>query len=67
MIRCWQCGVEPHETFDVSTMESATVTEIAGRWPSGDHEHAQRPPTPAELEQAGHQALIRIRTEAMGA
>lgn len=64
-IRCWQCGAEPLETFDISTVDSATVREIPGRWPPGDHEHAERAPTPAELEQAGHRALTRIRDEAM--
>ncbi len=64
-MRCWQCGVEPLETFDVSTMESAQPVEIAGRWPAGDHEHAERPPTTAELEQAGHVALQRIRHQAL--
>jgi hypothetical protein len=65
-MRCWQCGVEPLETFDVGTLDSPTVREIPGRWPPGDHEHAERPPTAAELERAGHNALMRIRAEVMG-
>lgn len=60
-MRCWLCGAEPLEVFDASTMESATVQLIPGRWPTGDHEHAEAPPTPGQLEQAGHEALQRIR------
>jgi hypothetical protein len=63
-VRCWLCGVVPLSEIDTSTLGSAFSTSVAGRWPAGDHEHAERPPTPAELEQAGHEALIRIRNAA---
>jgi hypothetical protein len=60
-MRCWSCGVEP-EMVDVSTVTDAQPRYISGRWPTGDdHEHAERPPTPGQLEQAGHEALMRIR------
>lgn len=67
-VRCWQCGAEPLETYEVSTLSDAEPQYIAGRWPPSDdrHTHAERPPTPAELEQAGHAALQRIRSEAIG-
>jgi hypothetical protein len=37
-----------------------------GRWPASTdgHQHAEVPPTPGQLEQAGHEALMRIRREA---
>ena len=65
-MRCWQCGVEPLEVFETTTLLDAQPTYIAGRWPPGDHEHAERPPTPGQLEQAGHEALSRIYSAASG-
>lgn len=67
-MRCWLCGMEPLTEIDISTLSSAFSTRMRGRWPpSADgHTHAERPPTPAELEQAGHEALQRIRREAIG-
>lgn len=40
--------------------------EINGLFPAAadGHQHAVRPPTPAELERAGHEALSRIQREA---
>lgn len=59
---CWQCGVEPVDTYDVRTM--AGVERVIPRWPdSGDHPHALTPPTPDDLVAAGYAALNRI-TEA---
>lgn len=65
-MRCWLCGAEPLETYDVSTPSDAGPRYIPGRWPpaEGGHTHAVRPPTPGELEQAGHEALMRIQQEA---
>lgn len=63
-VRCWLCGVEPLEVFETTTWGDAQPTYIAGRWPAGDHEHAVDPPTPGQLEQAGHAALMRIRAAA---
>jgi hypothetical protein len=60
-VRCWLCGVEPLEVFETTAFGDAQPTCIAGRWPPGDHGHAERPPTPGELEQAGHEALMRIK------
>lgn len=60
-MKCWQCGVEPLETHEVTTLTDAQPRHIPGRWPPGDHEHAVDPPTPGQLEQAGHEALMRIR------
>jgi hypothetical protein len=65
---CWWCGVEPTEvveqTFDITVMEQVEpVQQIKHswvRWPQGDHEHAELPPSPAQLEQAGHEVLARI-------
>lgn len=56
-MNCWQCGVEPLEVHETTALGEAQPRCIAGRWPAGDHEHAERPPTPGELEQAGHKAL----------
>lgn len=61
-MRCWQCGIESLEVFETTTLSDLQPTYIEGRWPAGDHEHAERPPTPTELEHAGHEALMRIRT-----
>lgn len=60
-MRCWQCGVEPLEVYETTTFGETRPSYLPGRWPAGDHEHAERPPTPGELEQAGHEALMRIK------
>ena len=67
-MRCWLCGVKPLHEIDTSALNSAFSTTAPGRWPpsTDGHTHAERPPTPAELEQAGHAALQRIRNEAIG-
>jgi len=64
-MRCWLCGAEP-EMVNIQTMEEAQPRLIPGQWPAAvdGHEHAVRPPTPGELEQAGHEALSRIHREA---
>jgi hypothetical protein len=51
---------------DASTLLDAEPRLIPGRWLTSDrsHQHAERPPTPGELEQAGHEALMRIRNAA---
>ena len=65
-MRCWLCGAEPLETFEVSTLSDAQPRYVPGRWPAAEdgHTHAVRQPTPGELEQAGHDALMRIIREA---
>jgi hypothetical protein len=62
-MRCWQCGAEPLEVFDVTTLGDAEPRYMPGRWPPGDHEHAVTPPTPAEIAAAGDAALARIVEE----
>ena len=59
-MRCWQCGVEP-ELVEVTTLTDAQPRYVPGRWPPGDHVHAVTPPTPGQLEQAGHDTLSRIQ------
>jgi hypothetical protein len=62
-VRCWQCGVEPLSIVDTTTLGSPFATYTPGRWPPSidGHEHAETPPTPGQLEQAGHAALMKIR------
>jgi hypothetical protein len=60
-VRCWLCGVEPEGIVETTGLGDAKRSFVPGHWPPGDHEHAERPPTPAQLEQAGHEALMRIR------
>jgi hypothetical protein len=61
-LRCWQCGIEPADTIEASTL--CGDNRIIPRWPiGGDHPHALTPPTPDDLVVAGHAALKRV-TEA---
>lgn len=63
-MRCWLCGAEPLEVHSVVGMESPNPVIIFVRWPeNGDHEHADRPPTPDELIESGHVALLNIQAE----
>lgn len=60
-MRCWWCGVEPEALIDVTSLD-APEPQYLPNWPrGGDHEHAEHKPTPPQLEQAGHEALMRIR------
>lgn len=61
VVRCWLCGASPDVFVAVKSMDSPDHVVVV-RWPVGDreHEHAERPPTPAELADQGHQALRRI-------
>jgi hypothetical protein len=63
-VRCWWCGIEP-ELVEITSLQSAEPEYVVGKWPmpGGDHQHAERPPTPGQLEQAGHEALMRIQRE----
>ena len=58
---CWVCGAVP-ELYDARTFGSAGPEYIAGTWPvpASDHLHVNNPPTPEQLEAAGHAALRRI-------
>jgi hypothetical protein len=59
-MKCYLCGAEP-DMVEVSTLDSAEPKFIPGHWPvAEDHVHALAPPTPAELERAGHEALRNI-------
>jgi hypothetical protein len=60
VMRCWQCGVEPDEVLEVTRMGDAEPSFLPGRWPPGDHPHAERPPTPAELSAAGDAVMARM-------
>jgi hypothetical protein len=63
-LRCWLCGVEPERLIDVTTLGSPEPQYLP-QWPRGDdHQHAATAPTPGELEQAGHDALMRIYSAA---
>ena len=62
-MKCWQCGAEPEEVYEVVSMETQQPVRVVARWPTGDHEHAERPPTPEELAAAGSVALARITGE----
>jgi len=64
-VRCWWCGIEP-ELVEISTLNSAEPRYMPGCWPTPavDHQHAVDPPTPGQLEQAGHDALMQIIREA---
>lgn len=61
-VRCWWCGTEPYSLIAVPrSAQSGPQRYRAGEWPSaGDHQHAERPPTPGQIEQAGREALMRI-------
>lgn len=59
-MKCWQCGVEPEAVYETTEFGDLFPTYIAGRWPAGDHEHAVKAPSPADLESRGHEALRRI-------
>lgn len=63
-MRCWICGAEP-EMVNIQRLEDPQPVLIPGRWPAAEdgHRHAERPPTPGQLEQAGHEALMRIMSE----
>jgi hypothetical protein len=57
-MNCWQCGVEPLDVVEVSSLDGL-IRQIP-HWPSGDHVHAVQPPTPDRLGEAGHEALRRL-------
>lgn len=60
-MRCWWCGVEPIALHDITTFGDPAPRHLP-RWPAAtDHEHAEREPTPGQLEQAGHETLMRIQ------
>jgi hypothetical protein len=55
---CWQCGVQPEDLVEVRSLGGPV--RFIPQWPAGDHEHAEKPPTPEELLNAGSATLLRI-------
>jgi hypothetical protein len=47
--------------YEICSAESADPIALMPRWPlATDHEHADNPPSPDQIEQAGHESLRRI-------
>lgn len=62
-MNCWFCGIEPDRLVEITRLDSA-AREYLPNWPAPtDHQHAEHPPTSAQLEQAGHEALSRVRAQ----
>lgn len=59
-LTCWWCGESPLAVHEVVSMESVNPIAIVQWCSPADHEHALTPPTPEQMEQAGHDALMRI-------
>lgn len=57
-MRCWLCGVEPDDVHTLSSFDGPVRQILV--WPAGDHAHALHPPSPPQLEQADHEALMQI-------
>lgn len=66
-MRCWYCGVGPDAVFEITDFQDIEPRYLPN-WPRAatDHEHAERPPSPAQLEQAGHEVLLQVRRQAHG-
>jgi hypothetical protein len=62
-VMCWWCGVEPDSVDEIMQFGGQVIALIPD-WPAGDHVHAERAPSPAQLQDAGHRALMRLRDEA---
>ena len=56
-MRCWWCGVEPVEVYDVHVMERAEPVRQIPHWPGGDHAHSEHPPTADEMADAAQRLL----------
>lgn len=67
-MRCWWCGIEGR-WVDTGTLGSVFSTRAPGPWPAPgvDHDHAHAAPTPEQLERAGYDTLMRIRSAALDA
>ncbi len=64
--RCWWCGAEPTDWYDVTRLCDPEPVYIPGEWdrPSLDgHTHAITPPEPGELATQGDAAIERIRKD----
>ncbi len=56
---CWWCGAEADDVVQVH--QFGRPVRAIPNWPfATDHQHAEDPPSPAQLERAGHAALMRI-------
>jgi hypothetical protein len=64
-VHCWWCGVEPDSLMEITRFGLAEQEYLPNWPPATDHQHAERPPMPGQLEQAGHEALMRIRHAGM--
>jgi hypothetical protein len=52
--RCWFCGVEPDDSYEIMTLESADPVRVIHRWPPAtDHVHEEHKPTPEVLLDRG--------------
>jgi hypothetical protein len=56
-MQCWVCGVEPDSVHEITSFGDIEPRYLAHWPPSTDHDHAERQPTPEELENAGWEAL----------
>jgi hypothetical protein len=56
---CWQCGVQPDETYDLYADGHAEPVRWVYEWPIGDHPHAVDPPSPGELTDAAWNVWLR--------
>lgn len=59
-MRCWQCGVEPTGLVEVTTLGDQEPRYLPTGWPDSDHDHAEHPPSPTELQDSGDAALGRV-------
>jgi hypothetical protein len=63
-VKCWWCGVEPIDFVEITSFGDREPRYLPN-WPGADHEHAETPPSPAQLEDPGHRALMRLRSQAL--
>lgn len=58
-MKCWWCGVEPIEVFDIHVMDQAGVVRQVPHWPDGDHPHSEHHPTADRLAEDAYALLVR--------
>lgn len=64
-MKCWWCGIEPDGEYEVMSMESDQAVARIAKWPPGDHEHSEFPPSVGQLAEQGSAALMKIRSVAI--
>lgn len=64
-VACWFCGCLGDVAGVVQSFEGPKVVMVDWRERSATHEHAVKPPTAEQLEQAGHEALMKIYSETL--